>query len=299
MNAPQAKQRAARENRFYYRLARLLKLAFIIYFSILAILMISETSLVFPGAGIDRGDWNHIGLDLEEVNFQSEDGTKIYGYFLPRLNADGTLLFCHGNEENIATCAEEADRLREALNVSVLVFDYRGYGKSDGRPSETKILQDSEAALSWLADKTRTDPSELVLFGRSLGGGVVVHLASRHGAKALILDRTFSSAVDVAANRFWWLPVRFVMRNQFLSVAKIHYYEGPLIQFHGDIDEVIPVWSARKLFDRSPSPDKEWRLVGGLTHKVPMPESYYADLRAWFAARKADDAESNPKVSTP
>ena len=283
MNVPLAKQRADRERVGYRRAAIVLKSISAIYLGILGTLMFLETSLVFPGAGPEKGDWQHPGIELEEISFGSFDGTQLHGYYLPKKDAQATILFCHGNAENIALLAPEMNRLRERMNASVLVFDYRGYGRSVGKPFERGVLEDAEAAATWLAIRTDQAEDDLVYIGRSLGGGVAVHLASRFGARGLVLDRTFSSTVDVAASRYWWLPVRFVMRNQFLSIAKIKYYNGPLLQMHGDIDEVIPLWSAQRLFDRSPSEKKEFQLIDGLTHFLPSPEAYLKKLQQFIA----------------
>lgn len=240
--------------------------------------MYYETDLVFPGAGPERGDWEHPGIELEDISFDSLDGTSLHGYFFPKSDATATILFCHGNAENVAMIAPEMDRLRKQMNAAVFAFDYRGFGKSQGRPFERGICEDAEAASIWLSEETEQSEEELILMGRSLGGGVTVHLASRNGARALVLDRTFSSAVDVAASHYWWLPVRFVMRNQFLSIAKIKYFHGPLLQMHGDKDEVIPLWSAQRLFQRSVSSVKDFQTIEGLTHLVPCPEVYFAKV---------------------
>jgi len=284
MHVPLAKQRADRERVGYRRAAIAVKVISFIYLSILGSLMYFETKLLFPGAGPERGDWGHAGIPLEEVAFESGDGTQLRGYFFPKVDATATILFCHGNAENIAILAPEMDQLRNRLNASVMVFDYRGYGKSLGEPYEGGLFADAEAAAMWLAERTDQDEEDLVLYGRSLGGGVAVHLASKHSARALVLDRTFSSAVDVAASRYWWLPVRFVMRNQFLSIAKIKYHQGPLLQMHGDIDEVIPLWSAQRLFEMAASEKKEFQLIKGLTHNDPSPEAYLIKLQQFIEA---------------
>lgn len=294
MAEPLAKRWSQQENRFYRRLAVYAKVISTSYLGILAFLMFSETRLVFPGAGVERGDWTHPGVELEEVDFESSDGTKLHGHFFPKPGSSEALLICHGNAENVALMAEEADRFRQQLNLNVFVFDFRGFGKSLGKPSESAVLADAQAASAWLAERVGCDESELFLFGRSLGGGIAVDLAGRNGTKGLILDRTFSSAVDVAASRYWWLPIRFVMRNQFLSIAKIGRYRGPLLQLHGDVDEVIPLWSAQRLFDFSPSPEKEFRLVPGLAHTVPMPESFYRDMDDFIASIAKPTTEASP-----
>ena len=282
MHVPLAKQRANRERGGYRRAAIVLKLISLAYLSILGALMYFERDLVFPGAGPETGNWNHPGIELDEANFESSDGTRLHGYFLPKEDSKNTILFCHGNAENVAMLAPEMHQLRERMNASVMVFDYRGYGRSEGKPSEYGVLQDAEAASIWLSDRTDQDEKDWIVVGRSLGGGVAVHLAGKIEARGLVLDRTFSSAVDVAASRYWWLPVRFVMRNQFLSIAKFGHFRGPILQMHGDIDEVIPLWSGQRLFQRAPSEKKEFQLIEGLTHYEPTPELFLSRLQRFI-----------------
>lgn len=276
------KPKQSNSDKVYRGIIYFLRAFAIAYVVILAFMMYNETSFVFPGAGVEKGDWKHTGAILEEVDFSSADGTKVYGYFFPHVKPKGTLLFCHGNAENIAVLVKEMQLLRDRYSLSVLVFDYRGYGKTIGPPSERKVVADSVAAIEWLTERTGLQPDEMFFMGRSLGGGVAVQLAAKYNPLGLILDRTFSSTVDVGANRYWFLPVRMVMRNQFPSASWIRQYDGPLFQMHGDRDSVIPVWSAERLFERSPSIDKQLLMVKGLDHMDPWPEQFLDALDKWF-----------------
>ena len=150
------------------------------------------------------------------------------------------------------------------MGAAVLVFDYRGYGKSEGKPDEPGVLADARAARTWLAEKAGVAENRIVLMGESLGGAVAVDLAA-DGARALILENTFSSMPDVAAYHYPWLPVRLLMRTQFNSVAKIRSYHGPLYQSHGDRDSIVPLQLARRLFDAANEP-KRFLLVEGADH---------------------------------
>jgi len=282
----------------YVWAAWILKFSATCYLAVLIGMILLESSLVFPGAPITAGDWSHPGIELEEVDFVSADGTKLYGYFFPNPKSDQYLLFCHGNGENIAMIAGEMDLLRKKLNVSVLAFDYRGYGKSAGSPGEEGVLADGEAAASWLANRSQQPIEDLIIMGRSLGGAVAVHLASVLDPQALILDRTFSSTVDVAAERYWWLPVRYVMRNQFWSIVRIKRYAGPLFQMHGDVDESIPLWSGIKLFMASPSEDKFFMEVKGLYHNNPWPQKFLDKLKV-FLSGEDDQVRASLKNTEP
>jgi fermentation-respiration switch protein FrsA (DUF1100 family) len=156
--------------------------------------------------------------------------------------------------------------VRRDLGVSILVFDNRGYGPSEGVPDETGILADARAARAWLARRTGTAEQEIVLFGRSLGGAVLVDLAAKDGARALILQSTFSSLPDVAGYHYPFLPVRWVMRTRLNAAATIGDYTGPLLQFHGTADQVVPIKFGRRLFEAATTTDKEFIELPGYDH---------------------------------
>jgi fermentation-respiration switch protein FrsA (DUF1100 family) len=156
-------------------------------------------------------------------------------------------LFAHGNAGNLSSRWPIVRLLNERLGVSVLAFDYRGYGRSEGKPSETGILADARAARDWLARREGIAPEDIVLLGRSLGGGVMVDLAASDGARGLILESTFTSLPDVAAKKFPWLPVSWVMHNRLDSLSKLSDYPGPLLQSHGESDKFIPIQDGRRL----------------------------------------------------
>ena len=277
----------------------------VLYVGILLFLMANETSLVYPGSKYPRGNWTPTDFEFEEVQFLSADGTRLVGWYLPPPEIqeapsgesaadekptgdsvspeDGrpieTILLCHGNAENIAQSAGYmGNMLRTSLNAELFVFDYRGFGKSEGVPAEQGVLQDAEAALKWLNEKTGMSPAEIILVGHSIGGGPAVHLASKHGAKALVLQRTFNALTEPAANQYPWLPIRYVMRNQFRSVDWIKEFHGPLFQSHGTADRLIPIHMGRELFDAAPTTKKRFFAVDGMTHWDALPEEYWRQL---------------------
>lgn len=261
-----------------WRVARLPLLA---YLAIVLGMTFLETWLVYPTPPVDRADWNPAG-DHEDVRFASADGTRLHGWFYDRPGARYALLYCHGNGNMIADNHELMTHLRDRLGAAVFSFDYRGYGKSEGRPSERGLIDDGVAAADWLAARTGRPADELVVIGRSLGGGVAAGIAAERGAGALVLQNTFSRITDVAAGRFPWLPVRLLMRNRFDSIDRLARYDGPLLMSHGTRDEVVPYQLGRRLFDASPSPVKTWIDLPDYTHNRPQPMSYYGDLRAFL-----------------
>ena len=187
-------------------------------------------------------------------------------------------MYCHGNGEQVADLTARLKILHEQVGVSVFAWDYRSYGRSQGTPHEKNVLADAQVAHQWLANRTALSPAEIVLMGRSLGGAVAVALAANHPVRSLILDRTFSDLPDAASHNFPWLPVRWIMRNQFPSIQRIANYTGPLLQFHGTADEVVPFEQGRQLFDAAPSQSKKFIRVPDLDHNTPLPESCYQAL---------------------
>ena len=179
------------------------------------------------------------------------------------------------------------NRLAHALNVQVFAFDYRGYGRSEGKPDEAGVLADGEAALEWLADYSGRPPQDTILLGRSLGGAVAVHLAAKYQARALILQSTFSRLTDVAASHYPIFPVRLLMRNRYDSLARIANYSNPLLQIHGDQDDVVPLHFGQTLYEAAPSPDKQLLTLPGRGHNdISIAE--YTDNVAQFLNRLLD-----------
>lgn len=250
-----------------------------VYLLLLLLMLLLENKLIFPARKYPAGDWQPFGVDFEDVAFTSADGTSLHGWYLEHPAPKGYLLYCHGNGENIADISVLVDDLRGRADVSVFAFDYRGYGRSEGSPNERGVLADGEAAQAWLSERAGVERGELILAGRSLGGAVAVHLASHTQAKALILDSTFTSMPDVAATIHWWAPVRWLMRTQFNSAEKIKRYQGPLLQFHGTADQIVPLPIAEQLFRTAPMQDKTFVEIDGATHNSWSPEDYLAGVR--------------------
>ena len=218
----------------------------------------------------------------EDVWFSAADGTKLHGVFFPAPESQTVVLYCHGNGEDVAQGLSLGNRLRSQLGANVFLFDYRGYGRSDGTPDEDGVLQDGLAAQRWLAERSQCRPDQIVLIGRSLGGGVATNLAARQGARGLVLQNTFADMSATAATHYPWLPVRWLMRNRYPSEQRISTYQGPLLQSHGTADRLVPYSHGRRLFDACPSEDKQFFTIEGGGHNDPEPPEYEAALQDWF-----------------
>jgi uncharacterized protein len=248
------------------KVRRVVYLVISLYVGLCLLLMWSENSMLYPAPRTAVGPWTErTALGAEDVELAAADGTKLHAWYLPHCDPKRVMLLAHGNGENVAMAAHEAAWLRDRFDASVLVFDYRGYGKSEGAPSEEGLYQDGEAALWWLAKRAGVQPSEIYLVGRSLGTGVMVEIGVKHQAKGLILLCPFAEMPDAAARRFWFVPVRLLMRNRYPSVKKIPQFKGATFVAHGDCDDLVPQWTGKRLFDAAPQP-KEWVSLRGAGH---------------------------------
>jgi len=217
-----------------------------------------------------------LGLPYEDVRIQTADGVTIHGWMVPCEGSDLTLLFFHGNAGNIGDRVENVRRLHE-IGLQVFILDYRGYGLSEGSPSEQGLYQDAQAAYARLLSRDDVDKDRITIFGRSLGGAVAVDLASRVPCRRLILESTFTSAADMTGHI---LPIPLLSRlvtERFDSASKIDKVRAPLLQFHGTQDEIVPYRLGQKLHALAPEP-KEFVPIPGATHN----DTYFVGGRSYF-----------------
>lgn len=255
-------------------------------------MMWQEESFIFFPSRFPQGDWKP-PLPVEDAWFEAADGVRLHGWFLAHPNPRWVVLYCHGNAGNITHRADILEDIRRFLEASVLVWDYRGYGRSEGRPTERGVLLDAEAARNWLAQRTGRPPDRLVLWGHSLGGAVAVHLAADGGAEALVLESTFTSLPDVAAYHYPWLPVRWLMRNRLDAQSRIGQYHGPVFQSHGQADSIAPIHLGRNLFD-SANPPKQFLAIPGADHNDPLGPDYYRNVKEFLETHTPPRPPTNP-----
>ncbi len=229
------------------------------------------------------GDWNPTAVLVQDAWMSAEDGTRLHGWYVRHETPKGHALVLHGNAGNVTLLAESLRILNRKHGLSVLALDYRGFGRSDGVPSEEGVLMDARAGRDWLAEKEGVDRQDIILMGQSLGGGVAVDLAARDGCRGLVLANTFTSLPDVAQHHVWWMPMKLLMRMRMNSLEKIKNYEGPLLISHGDADEVVPYEQGMALYEAAKG-EKRLITVKGGKHTDPQPEEYRKALDEFIAS---------------
>lgn len=221
---------------------------------------IERKSIFFPMRQIEYTP-KDIGLIYKEVFFKAEDGVELNGWLIPAKGTKGTILFLHGNAGNISHRFEKLQIFHD-LNLNVFIFDYRGYGKSKGSPSEKGLYLDAKAAYDYLVSKEGIRKEEIILFGESLGGAVAIDLASKKKVKAIIVESAFSSAKDMAKRIYPFIP-SFFITSDFNSVKKIKNIQVPKLIIHSVDDEIVPFDLGRKLFEAAPPPKEFLKIRGG------------------------------------
>ncbi|MBA4020069.1 MAG: alpha/beta hydrolase [Pirellula sp.] len=260
---------------------RLLRFTAVAYLGVLLMLLFIENRLIFFPSRNPRGTWNPPTAQGEQITFSASDGTKLSGWYLPRARPRNVVLFACGNGGNMSYWADYFKTLQLQLDATILGFNYRGYGLSEGSPSEKGVLDDARSARRRLAELSGVSEERIVLIGRSLGGGVACDLAL-DGCRALVVESSFTSLPDVAARIYPFLPVRTVMRTRFDSLSKIAAYQGPLFVSHGDADELVPYAMGRALFETAPAKKKQFFNIADGGHNDPQPPSYFRELAAFL-----------------
>lgn len=216
--------------------------------------------------------------DPDILTIPTVSGENITARFYASADAHFTILFSHGNAEDIVSSAQFSERLRDA-GFNVLAYDYRGYGWSEGRPGEKNAYEDIDAAYDFLVRDRRIDPSRIIIHGRSLGGAVSVDLASRRKCAGLIAESTFTSAFRVMTG------YRILPFDQFESESKIGRVACPVLFIHGDNDALIKPWHSERLF-RATTASKEMFVVPGAGHNnvtQKAGDAYFQRIRDFAA----------------
>lgn len=268
------------------RLLSLLKAILIGYVLLLVLLRVFESHLLFFPNIPDRlaGDWNPRGLPVQNVWLTSSDGTKLNAWWIPNDKAQHTFLAFHGNAGNIADRASVYQFLWDTP-ANVLAVEYRGYGRSDGKPSEDGFYRDADLAFKYLVNTKGTDPKSIISFGQSLGTTVASHLAAQDHVGGVVLEAPFPSASRAARRIFWFLPgISLLLYSQLDTEKRLQEINTPLLIVRCNQDPVIPPELGQEVFDAARLP-KTFVNVNGYCHEeasMIAPSQYRAALQKFL-----------------
>jgi fermentation-respiration switch protein FrsA (DUF1100 family) len=251
----------------------LLLFLFLILF-ILFLKYYEKKGIYFPAKNIDLTP-EDIGLEYKDVFFLSSDGTELNGWFVQADESGLTLLFCHGNAGNISHRIELIDMFHK-LGLNVFIFDYRGYGRSQGSPSEDGLHSDAYAAYNYLIDDQDIDEGSIVVYGKSLGANVSVELCSKVRPAALISESAFTSALDMGKKLFPFLPIKWLITVKYDAISKIKSITVPKLFIHSEDDEIIPFQHGKRLFEAAPEPKEFYPMRGGHNDAVFLAQKEFA-----------------------
>jgi fermentation-respiration switch protein FrsA (DUF1100 family) len=249
----------------------------------LAVFFLESRLVYFPGPPPEEtpADW---GLAYEDVRLETSDGVSLSAWFIPAAGWGdiGTVVFSHGNAGNIAARLPGARAFVEC-GLSVMLYDYRGYGASEGHPSEEGTYLDALAAYDWVVKQRGVAPMRVLSYGESLGGAVAIELARRRPVGAVFVESTFTSLPDVGARIYPFLPVRLLATIRYASVDKVGKLGVPLLVAHSREDEIVPFELGRKLFTAAAQPKAFLETGGGHNEGGFVREQDWRDAVGKFA----------------
>ena len=239
-----------------------LLIALIVYSGLCLLLFLFQGRLVYlPGPPPKTTPAAH-GLEHRERYLVTSDEVRIHAWFMPAPEAKGALVFCHGNAGTIENRLDAA-RVFLDMGLSVLLFDYRGYGASEGRPSEEGTYLDAEAAYDALLEESGVTTDRIVIYGESLGGGVAIELAKRREVAAVVTESAFTSLPKLGSELYPWLPVRLLSRFRYDNLSKVDTLNAPLLVIHSPDDDIVPYAHGERLFAAAAEPKAFLATDGG------------------------------------
>ena len=259
----------------------------IILLALFVVLLVGcENKIIFQPAKYPVGIWDTAGMPIpiQDVWFDAEDGVKLHGWYVPHKEAVANFLFFHGNAGNLSHRLENIFLLHH-LKLNIFIFDYRGYGRSDGDPDEEGLRRDSQAAYDTFLAQPGVSADSLIIFGRSLGGAFAAYTASKNPSAGLILESTFTNAVDMADKMLPFVP-GWIISSELNTQDYVSQLKIPKLLMHGTHDKIIPFTLGRELYKAAAEP-KEFYAIAGAGHNntVFIGGSAYFDKIKEFITR--------------
>jgi len=257
-----------------------------IYLVLIAFVYYSQSSLIYypnmPGRNLVATP-EHIGLKYQNVQLVTMDGINLHGWFIPSNGAKGTVLFFHGNAGNISHRLESI-KIFNQLDLNVFIFDYRGYGQSEGKATEKGTYRDAEAAWNYLTESRGINANQIVIFGRSLGASIASWLASKHPPAALVIESGFTSIPSMAKRIYPFLPVRWLTYFRYDTKTNVTKISSPILVAHSKNDEIIPFEEGREIYNAAPEARQFLELHGGHNDGFLISGSIYVEgLRSFIS----------------
>jgi fermentation-respiration switch protein FrsA (DUF1100 family) len=259
---------------------------FVAYVLLLTVMRLFENRMIFFPDYPSRleGDWHPRTPNPEDVWLTASDGTKLHAWWISSPAAKFTFLAFHGNASNIANRASTYEFLRDTP-ANILAVEYRGYGHSGGKPSESGLYIDAEAAYQFPVSTKRIDPKSIVSYGQSLGTAVAANLAAHHKVGGLILEAPLPSASRVARKIFWFLPgLSLLVHSQFDTISELRHITAPILVVHCTQDPVLPFQFGQEVYNTAPSPKRFLRVDGECHEESSLiaPERYRSTLHEFL-----------------
>jgi pimeloyl-ACP methyl ester carboxylesterase len=248
------------------------------YVGILLVLLALENRFIYRPTTAAESWRDPPDPAVQDVYLDLSTGERIHGWWWPRPNTTRAILYCHGNALNLSHRGGSLARWSDTLDGSILIFDYPGFGRSTGAPTERSCLAAGAAAWNWLNTEQKISAENIVLCGASLGGAVATDLAHEHGCRALVLIKAFTSIPDMATARFPWLPARYFVRHRFDNLSKLPQIHRPVFITHGTGDRVVPYVHGERLFAAANEP-KLFAPLAGDDHLDKLPDELFTRLR--------------------
>jgi fermentation-respiration switch protein FrsA (DUF1100 family) len=253
-----------------------------------------RTAVFFPTREM-AGDPKDLDLPFEDVWFRSGDGSKLHGWFIEG-SLPITILWLHGNAGNISDRLHVLKEFSDNLKVSSFIFDFRGYGKSQGRPTEKGLYSDTKAALRWLMEEKKVDPGSIIIYGHSLGSAPSVKLALEKstGAAGVVLESSFTSAGEMARLIYGGLPVDLLLSLKLDVIGQVGKVKVPVMVIHGENDTVIPFDMGKRVYEAAPEPKTF----------LPVPDGDHSDCYIvggelyWEAWREFIKLVQSPRINS-
>jgi fermentation-respiration switch protein FrsA (DUF1100 family) len=268
----------------------------LVWVTIAIAMVVFEESMIFFPEAYPSGNWDvdevarGSGTAIADCSFQASDGPRLHGWWCRPIDTGPTapstgdmiLLWFHGNAGNLAQRSDVMLQLAR-IPAQVLIVDYRGYGRSEGKPSERGLYRDGQAAWDYLTRDESVNPSRIVIYGVSLGGAVAIELATRVKPAGLIVQSSFTSVPDMAADHYPFVP-RWLVRTRMDSISKIGGIDCPVMVAHSPADEVVPFRHGRRLFEAVRG-DKRFFEIRGAGHNetwLAVGSEYLGAIRAFL-----------------